>query len=32
MLVITDKGKIHEAKFVDECIAKANETVIRTLR
>ena len=32
MLVITGRGKIHEAKFVNECIAKANETVICTLR
>lgn len=32
MLVITDKGNIKEANFVDECITKAKETVICTLR
>lgn len=32
MLVITDKGKIKEVDFVDECITKAKETVICKLR
>ena len=32
MLVITGKGSIKEANFVDECITKAKETVICTFR
>lgn len=32
MLVITGKGNIKEANFVDECITKAKETVICTFR